>query len=184
MSDSVWPHRRQPTRLLHPWDSPGKNTGVGCISFSTGLCRYSVKSPMGGAPDWIWASSLKFLSEEKILRQCYSNFKNHLESMLCHRRICISVKLPDDTGAACPRSTLGDVVEAWHRTREALSWKRLSGCLTLSDLNGLDHFQSGKIGRQEKKTLISYLFSRILWLCALSRFSHVWLHATLWTVAC
>ena len=30
MSDSVWPQRRQPTRLLHPWDSPGKNTGVGC----------------------------------------------------------------------------------------------------------------------------------------------------------
>ena len=24
------PHRRQPNRLLHPWDSPGKNTGVGC----------------------------------------------------------------------------------------------------------------------------------------------------------
>ena len=30
VSDSVWPHRRQPTRLLCPWDSPGKNTGVGC----------------------------------------------------------------------------------------------------------------------------------------------------------
>ena len=30
MSDSVKPHRRQPTRLRHPWDSPGKNTGVGC----------------------------------------------------------------------------------------------------------------------------------------------------------
>ena len=30
MSDSVRPHRRQPNRLLHPWDSPGKNTGVGC----------------------------------------------------------------------------------------------------------------------------------------------------------
>ena len=28
--DSVWPHRRQPTRLSRPWDSPGKNTGVGC----------------------------------------------------------------------------------------------------------------------------------------------------------
>ena len=24
------PHRRQPTRLRRPWDSPGKNTGVGC----------------------------------------------------------------------------------------------------------------------------------------------------------
>ena len=30
MSDSVRPHRRQPTRLPHPWDSPGKNTGVSC----------------------------------------------------------------------------------------------------------------------------------------------------------
>ena len=30
MSDSVRPHRRQPTRLPHPWDSPGKNTGVVC----------------------------------------------------------------------------------------------------------------------------------------------------------
>ena len=30
MSASVRPHRRQPTRLPCPWDSPGKNTGVGC----------------------------------------------------------------------------------------------------------------------------------------------------------
>ena len=26
----MWPHRRQPTRLPRLWDSPGKNTGVGC----------------------------------------------------------------------------------------------------------------------------------------------------------
>ena len=30
MSDSLWPHGLQPTRLLHPWDFPGKSTGVGC----------------------------------------------------------------------------------------------------------------------------------------------------------
>ena len=30
MSDSVRPQRPQPTRLPCPWDSPGKNTGVGC----------------------------------------------------------------------------------------------------------------------------------------------------------
>ena len=30
MSNSVRPPRRQPTRLPRPWDSPGKNTGVGC----------------------------------------------------------------------------------------------------------------------------------------------------------
>ena len=28
--DSLRPHRLQPTRLLHPWDFPGKSTGVGC----------------------------------------------------------------------------------------------------------------------------------------------------------
>ena len=27
---TVRPHRWQPTRMPHPWDSPGKNTGVGC----------------------------------------------------------------------------------------------------------------------------------------------------------
>ena len=30
VSDSVRPQRWQPTRLPHPWDSPSKNTGVGC----------------------------------------------------------------------------------------------------------------------------------------------------------
>ena len=35
------PHRRQPTRLPHPWDSPGKNTGVGCHFL---LQRMKVKS--------------------------------------------------------------------------------------------------------------------------------------------
>ena len=30
VSDSVRPRRWQPSRLLCPWDSPGKNTGVGC----------------------------------------------------------------------------------------------------------------------------------------------------------
>ena len=30
VSDSVGPHRQQPTRLPRPWDSPGKKTGVGC----------------------------------------------------------------------------------------------------------------------------------------------------------
>ena len=30
MSDSLRPHGLQPTRLLHPWDFPGKSTGVGC----------------------------------------------------------------------------------------------------------------------------------------------------------
>ena len=30
VSDSTRPHGLQPTRLLHPWDFPGRSTGVGC----------------------------------------------------------------------------------------------------------------------------------------------------------
>ena len=37
------PHRPQPTRLRHPWDSPGKNTGVGCHCLLQGI-KVKVKS--------------------------------------------------------------------------------------------------------------------------------------------
>ena len=37
MSDSVRPHRQQPIRLPRPWDSPGKNTGVGCHFLLQGI---------------------------------------------------------------------------------------------------------------------------------------------------
>ena len=35
---SLWPHGVQPTRLLCLWDSPGKNTGVGCHALPQGFC--------------------------------------------------------------------------------------------------------------------------------------------------
>ena len=52
MSDSVQPHQRQPTRLPHPWDSPGKNTGVVAISFSN---------------EWKWKNKVKSLSRVQLL---------------------------------------------------------------------------------------------------------------------
>ena len=51
-SDSVWPYRRQPTRLPRPWDSPGKNTGVVAISFSNA---------------WKWKVKVKLLSRAWLL---------------------------------------------------------------------------------------------------------------------
>ena len=37
ISDSLWPHGLQPARLLCPWDSAGKNTGLGCHVLLQGL---------------------------------------------------------------------------------------------------------------------------------------------------
>ena len=39
------PHRRQPNRLLCPWDLPGKNTGVGTISFLQGIILTQGSNP-------------------------------------------------------------------------------------------------------------------------------------------
>ena len=47
VSDSVRPHRQQPTRLPHPWDSPGKNTGVGCHFLLQGVSE-----------KWKWSCSV------------------------------------------------------------------------------------------------------------------------------
>ena len=41
VSDSSWPHGLQPTRLLHPWDFPGKSTGVGCHCLLLLTCEMS-----------------------------------------------------------------------------------------------------------------------------------------------
>ena len=41
MSNSLQPHGLQPTRLLHPWDFPGKNTGVGCHCLLLRPLRFS-----------------------------------------------------------------------------------------------------------------------------------------------
>ena len=74
MSDSVRPHRWQPTRLLCPWDSPGKNTGMGCHfllqcmkvkneSQVPQLCP-SLCDPTGGSPP---GSSVHGIFQARVL---------------------------------------------------------------------------------------------------------------------
>ena len=50
VSDPQRPHGLQPTRLLHPWDSPGKNTGVGCHFLLQGIFPTQGSNP--GLPHW------------------------------------------------------------------------------------------------------------------------------------
>ena len=60
MSDSVRPHGLQPARLLRPWDSPVKNTGMGCHAFLQGIFPtrdQTQVSRMTGRFFTIWATS-------------------------------------------------------------------------------------------------------------------------------
>ena len=63
VSDSVRPHGQQPTRLLCPRDSPGKNTGVGChILLQAGTEPWSKPSFRDPQQDpWTWDSSIYLL---------------------------------------------------------------------------------------------------------------------------
>ena len=84
MSDPQRPHGLQPTRLLHPWDFPGKSTGVGCHcllhrlpypSPSPGVCSNSCPSmisnhlilcyPFSSCPQSFLTSG--FFSKESVL---------------------------------------------------------------------------------------------------------------------
>ena len=58
MSDSVRPHRRQPTRLCHPWDSLGKNTGVGCHFLLLNCCFLTCIEISQEAGKVVWYSHL------------------------------------------------------------------------------------------------------------------------------
>ena len=58
MSNSLRPHGLQPTRVLHPWDFPGKSTGVGCHCLLRGRGQRSIKfnysfgEPNGATDPW------------------------------------------------------------------------------------------------------------------------------------
>ena len=44
-SDSLWPSELLPTRVLCPWDSPGKNTGVDCHALLKGILPTQGSNP-------------------------------------------------------------------------------------------------------------------------------------------
>ena len=74
VSDSVRPHRRKPTRLRCPWDSPGKNTGVGCYFLfqcikvkrerEVAQSRPTLSGPMDCSPP---CSSIHGISQARVL---------------------------------------------------------------------------------------------------------------------
>ena len=74
MSDSVRLHRQQPTRLHHPWDSPGKNTGVGCHCLLQGMKGKSESEVAQSCPtlrdpmDWrLPGSSIHGIFQARVL---------------------------------------------------------------------------------------------------------------------
>ncbi|KAI4549237.1 hypothetical protein MG293_001567 [Ovis ammon polii] len=92
VSDSVRPRRRQPTRFRSPWDSPGKDTGVGCHF----LLQYmKVKSESEVAQSYptlsdpmdcsLPGSSIHGIFQTRVLEYAQPSFSAAIVSLLCLR---------------------------------------------------------------------------------------------------
>ena len=66
MSDSVRPYGQQPTRLLCPRDSPGRNTGVGCHFLLQVLVYYSLKLSISKKYLWLNLGPWTLIYEKKL----------------------------------------------------------------------------------------------------------------------
>ena len=109
MSDSVRPHRRQPTRLPRPWDSPGKNTGVCChfllqcmkVKTESGVAQLcpTLRNPMDCSPP---GSSAHGIFQARVLewgaiafsKEYLKNIYIYFDLSICNTHICI----PDSLG--------------------------------------------------------------------------------------
>ena len=78
VSDSLWPHGPYPTRLLHPWNSPGKNTGVGCHFLLQGT--FPTQGSNLGLPPC--RQALYSLSHQKELFIYIPFFENHHNKLM------------------------------------------------------------------------------------------------------
>ena len=94
VSDSSRPHGLQPTRLLHPWDFPGKNTGVGChcLLLTSLLCPCKFRASLVGQTvenlPAIWETWVRSLGWEDPLE----------EGLATHSSI-LARRIPLDRGA-------------------------------------------------------------------------------------
>ena len=96
VSDSVQPHRWQPTRLLCPQDSLGKNTGVGChflLQWTGMLCVFkawqlsviSILTSLVFDTPWFWSLIVivvHYLNENFDIIYCLSSSKYHFSVLV------------------------------------------------------------------------------------------------------
>src|SRR5574341_1416000 len=103
MSGSEQPHRQQPTRLSRPWDSPGKNTGVGC-HFLLQCMKVKRESEVAQSCPTLCnpmdcslpGSSVHWIFQARVLEWVAISCSNHLSKFNIYALVyCIGVFLSD-----------------------------------------------------------------------------------------
>ena len=125
MSDSVRPHRWQPTRLPRPWDSPGKNTGVGC-HFLLQCVQVKSESEVAQSCPTLWdpmdcsppGSSVHGIFQARVLEWVVIAFSGELRTV-------------KNAGKECDKhwwgyGEIGAVVHCWWEQETGAEWSELN----------------------------------------------------------
>ena len=149
VSDSSRPHGPQPTRLLHPWDCPGKSTGVGCHR----LLRFPVWPPpnscLGSPASSASSPPLGYMpdtsSRVSVIEQCDCSY------------LCDLACLPSNMQCCCRGHHLKGKADhvRWHLAALVEQWFRApSGKFSLLKKNFFYH---------QKHFVLGYTQLTILW---------------------
>ena len=120
MSDPVRSHRLQPTRLPHPWDSPGKNTGVGC-HFLLQCMKVKSESEVAQSCPTLWTPwTAAHQATPCILAW---DFPGKSTGVGCHFLLqCMKVKSESEVTQSCP--ALATPWTAAHQATPSMGFSR------------------------------------------------------------
>ena len=129
MSDFVRSHRQEPTRLLHPWDSPGKNNGVGChfllqrmkvkIESEISQSCLTLSNPMDCS---LPGSSVPGIFQARVLEWCHCLLRMKTSVQFSHSVMSDSLRPHESQHARppCPSPTPGVHSDLVHRVSDAI----------------------------------------------------------------
>ena len=128
MSDSVRPQRRQPTRLPRPWDSPGKNTGVGCHFLlqymkvkSESEIAQSCLTPSDPMDCRLPGSSVHGIFQARVLEWGAIAFSENKTAAAAAKSLQLCPALCDPTDSLLPGSSVLGILQA-----RILEWVAIS----------------------------------------------------------
>ena len=132
MSDSVRPHRWQPTRLPRPWDSSGKNTGVDCHCLLQCM-KVKIESEVTQSCPTLRPHGLQ---STRLLHPW--DFPGKSTGVGCHCLLqCMKVKIESEVAQSCPTpsdpmdcSPLGSSIHGIFQAR-VLEW----GAIAFSNIH-------------------------------------------------
>ena len=129
MSNSVQLHRRQPTRLPCPWDSPGKNTGAGCHFLLPCMKVKSESEVPQSCPTLsdpmncsLPGSSIHGIFQARVLEWVpLPSPKLMVQLLLIFDLIPVQITFPSNSIIYCPLNHLPEKATAPHSS--TLAWK-------------------------------------------------------------